>query len=856
MFIISKFTCENAEGKIVIDTLHPTFQYSVFSSQNGISIKSATLTVNGFKKEFSLLNEVIYEGEELKPFTVYEAKIEVINSLDEVATSSLTFETGFLSTKWKGNFISDKDYKFVEKKISPKPLTFKKDIKITKEIKSAKIYATAIGIYDLYIGNKKIGNQYFAPGFTSYKNHLQYQTYDVSEELKDSSTLFAIVAGGWAVGSFIFTRQNRITDKKQSLLLELHIVYTDGSEENIFTDETWDVSTNGNVLMADFYDGETYDANIDLSSIEYHKASLYKINVNPKIKAEYGAPTIRHEKFIPISIKTTSLGTKIYDFGQNFAGVVNLHILSAHKGQIITIKHAEVLKPDGELNTSFLRSAKATLIYVCKEDEQEFSPTLTYMGFRYISVEGIKEKDIEISAYALYSDIKEIGSFECSNEMINKLQSNIVWSAKSNFVDIPTDCPQRDERMGWTGDINVFSPTACFNFDMNRFLSKWLLDLKAEQLKSGGIPSTIPSHGYGFPTTMPVMAIDFWGDACIFVPYSLYKATGNKKYLSSMYHSMKKYVDACLFWSRLLSVGNKKYIWSTPSILHFGDWVAPDIDTMGEWQKRAKWTATASLRHTTKTLSEIAGLLSLPKDQLKYREISSKVAHSYVSELTDGNGKLLNEFQTAYVLPLYFKIFSNNDIPNAAKNLSLLVTKNDYCIGTGFPGTPYVLFALADNGYLDVAYKMLLNTKCPSWLYEVKSGATTVWERWDGLDENGECRIGEDGTSGMISFNHYASGAVGDFLYRRVAGIEVIEPGYAKFMVKPLLGGKLTYAKATTMCPFGKISSSWKIENGMFSIEIEVPIGATCHLFMPDGTNKILGNGKHVLSQSYKTKGE
>ena len=566
--------------------------------------------------------------------------------------------------------------------------------------------------------------------------------------------------------------------------------------------------------------------------------------MDPAIMADYGAPVVAHERLEPISCVEHD-GKLIYDFGQNFAGVVEFTV-NGKQGQVITVKHAELLNPDGSLNVKFLRTAKAAATYTCVDGTQTYSPKLTYMGFRYVSVEGVAKENIQISALALYSDMERTGDFSCSNELLNQLQSNIIWSSKSNFVDIPTDCPQRDERMGWTGDIAVFSPVACYNFDTSRFLNKWMLDLAAEQLPSGGVPNTIPLNGFGFPATMPVMAVAWWDDACVLVPWNEYRARGDVEILRKYYPGMKKYVKACCFWAGLLSFGKNRYIWDVPGVLCFGDWVAPDVPQMSQWQARGKWTGTASLKNTSALVSRIAEILGETEDVAYYKDLSEKVADAYCSVFTDGNGKLLEEFQTAYVLPLHLDMFPNAEVKaKAAKNLVSLVERSDHCIGTGFPGTPFILFALADNGHVDTAYKMLLNTKCPSWLYQVKMGATTIWERWDGLDENGECPIGDDGTDIMISYNHYASGAVGDFLYRRVAGIEAVEPGYKTFSVKPVLGGGLTWAKTHVLTPYGKAGVHWTSENGKFSIQVQVPVGTSCRLTMPNGEEKSLGSGEY-----------
>ena len=849
MLSITRFTAENLTAGCVTDAARPRFSFALDSDRENVTLKKAVIRVGDWQTETTGQIAVPYGGPALKPFTVYTAGLTAEDDAGETAEASLTFETGRLDTPWTGKWISDPAYRFTGKKVSPIPMTFRKRVRTGKTAVRARIYATAMGIYELTVNGKKAGDRYFAPGFTSYKTNLQYQTYDVTGLLTGDDTIQAVVAGGWAVGSYVFTRVNRVTADRQALLLELRLTYADGTVDVIGTDGSWMVTEEGPYRMADLYDGETYDAAAGYETARWRRAAPERLRVDPQIMADYGAPVKAHERLVPVSRNKLADGTLIYDFGQNFAGVVELKI-NGKKGQTIVVRHAELLNPDGTLNTRFLRTAKATATYICAEGEQTYSPRLTYMGFRYIGVEGIGEKDIDVAALALYSDVEQTGRFSCSNGMLNRLQSNIVWGAKSNFVDIPTDCPQRDERLGWTGDIAVFSPTACFNFDMSRFLSKWMLDVKAEQFPGGGIPNTVPRQGYGFPATMPDMAVDWWDDACILVPWAEYMARGDAEILRKFYPVMKKYVKACTFWAGLFSFGKKKYIWDTPAVFHFGDWVAPDAPRMAQWQARSRWTATASLRNTSGLLARIAGILGESADAACYKELSGKVADAYCEVLTDGCGKLLGEeFQTAYVLPLYLNMFPHAPAKaRAADNLVRLVEKSGHCIGTGFPGTPFILFALADNGHADTAYKMLLNTKCPSWLYEVRRGATTVWERWDGLDENGVCPIGDDGTDMMISYNHYASGAVGDFLYRRVAGIEAVEPGYKTFAVKPLVGGGLTWARGSVRTPYGLVSAEWRHDGGQFTVSVQVPVGTTCRMTLPDGTETIYGSGKYTAS--------
>lgn len=852
MLKISRLTVEHLAEGCVTDRPDPEVSFRLMSDRKNVTLKQARISVNGWSVKTDSQILIPYRGNKLQPFTEYQVRVEAEDNTGEKAQAETVFETGRMETPWKAEWITDGEYSFTDKKVSPVPMMFRKKFKCIRKVKEAKIYASALGIYELIVNGKKAGDRYFAPGFTSYRHEMQYQVYDVTDMLSGDNTLTAVVSGGWAVGSFVFTRVNRHDADRQAFLAELRITYEDGMQEVIGTDDSWEVTEDGPYRMADIYDGETYDASVDVEKIPWRKAAPEKLRFVPDLRADYSSPVRAHEEMHPVARTKLADGTLIYDFGQNFAGVIKLKI-QGKKGQVITVRHAEILNKDGSLNVEFLRTAKATAAYTCRDGQQEYSPRFTYMGFRYAGVSGISEENIEVSALALYSDIEKIGGFTCSDEMLNRLQKNIIWSSRSNFVEIPTDCPQRDERMGWTGDIAVFAPTACFNFDISRFIKKWLIDVRAEQLPTGGIPNTVPAQGYGFPATMPAMAVDWWGDACVLVPWAQYMAQGDIQVLKDMYPVMKKYVKACRFWAGF-GVGKHRYIWNTPSVLHFGDWVAPDVPKMSQWQKRSKWTATASLYNTSRITAMTADILGEKEDAEYFKKLSDKVADAYVSVFTDGKGKMKEEFQTAYVLPLWFKMFPEDAQKKAAENLAQLAGRSDYCIGTGFPGTPYILFALADNGQEETAFKMLMNTKCPSWLYEVKSGATTIWERWDGLDENGECPISDDGTDMMISYNHYASGAVGAFLYERIAGIQAIEPGYRTFRIRPLAGGGITSARGSTDSPYGKIVSDWKIEEGIFSLDIEVPAGTKCAVTLPDGTTSEYGSGNWHLSCPYNQK--
>lgn len=745
--------------------------------------------------------------------------------------SALNKGDGFPScAKW----ISDTSLRF-GKRESPTPLVFQKELRLSVLPRRAEILCTAMGIYTLELDGKPIGEDYFAPGLTSYAHQLQYQRYDITPLLKETSVLTATVAGGWAVGVYTGSRKNRIAADLPSLLLELRLEYADGSTQLLGTDETWMVTQDGPVRSASWYDGEAYDANRLLSRARWKSADCISIRLHPKLLPQYGPPVRVWNTLKPQKVFQASDGEWIYDFGQNFAGVLRFKA-TAEKGQELWFRHSEILADDC-LYVKPLRTARQTVHYICRDGTQVYSPQFTYMGFRYIGMRGTSPEKLELEALALSSQLEETGSFRCSDERLNRLNENIRWSARSNFMDIPTDCPQRDERMGWTGDIAVFARTACWNYDMSRFLGKWLRDVAAEQDSVMGLPVVVPRSGHDWPP-FPTAC---WGDCCVLVPWAEYLARGDAELLRASYPTMKTYLKQVRFWAGLFSFGKRRYIWSLP--FQFGDWCAPEGEAK-QWKAKGPWIATAYFANSCGIVSQVATLLGYSEDAREYEELREKIIDAYRSVFTDGQGKLHKEFQTGYVLPLYFSMTKGTETQAMADNLARLVAQSGNRLATGFPGTPYLLFALADHGHRDLAYKLLLQEDCPSWLYEVKHGATTIWERWDSLDEKGEPK-----RNGMLSFNHYASGAVGDFLYRRVLGVEALEGGYRKFRIAPVPGGGLSWAEGSIKTPCGTISCRWDIRDKTFSLTAVVPAGTHCTLTLPSGKTHELESGTYHCTE-------
>ncbi len=834
MLEIRDIWIDNKKAGGVTDSCSPKLSFSLQSDIPDTFLKKAVVYVEG-KEVLQTQDQIglVLKDLNLSPFSSYSVTVMAKDNHNAEATGHTFFQTGRLKEEWEAKWITDKTYNF-GKKISPASMTFLKTFSVKKEVKRAYVTSTAIGIYELELNGEKVGSEFFAPGFTSYKKNLQYQFYDVSSMIKDNNRLISTVAGGWAVGRFTYENKNKITAPRQAFLLELFIEYKDGTAEKIITDSSWKVTTEGNVKQACFYDGESFDSTVDLEKCTFKKASEIKLSFSPRVSLSNNK-VIEKKVFQPVKHFKSSDGSLIYDFGQNAAGVVQLK-LNGKKGQVITVRHAEVLDGD-KLFTKSLRTAKAEIKYVCSDGLQVYMPRFTYMGARYISITGIDEDKVFPTFHTLSSDFDTIGDFSCSNKDLNQLQSNIVWSAQSNFMDIPTDCPQRDERMGWTGDIAVFARTATFNFDLSRFLDKWLLDMRLEQGRGGGIPTVIPIQG----CSTPVVSTACWGDSCIIVPWAEYLARGDISLLKKQYDCMKRYMKSVKFWAGLSGFGKRKYIWKWP--FQFGDWCAP-CGYIKDWMKKGKWIATCYYAASAFTMAKIAENIGIKEDAEYFSTLGKKISGAFKALLTDGKGNLRQEFQTGYVLPLQFGLVDGAVKKRMAENLDRLVKESDYHLATGFPGTPYLLFALADNGYAQTAYKVLLQDSCPSWIYAIRKGATTLWEQWDAITPQGEIR--------EPSMNHYAYGAVGDFLYRRVLGLEVSEGGWKEFCFSPLLGGNLSWAKGQVDTPYGLIEAGWEISGGKIKLKVKVPVSARCKVTFPSGKEISVTSGSYSFEEPFE----
>jgi alpha-L-rhamnosidase len=649
-----------------------------------------------------------------------------------------------------------------------------------------------------------------------------------------------VLADGWARGNLGFRpRRNRYTERL-ALLAQLEITLTDGRELRVVSDSSWRAAT-GPILASDLYNGETYDARLELAGWsapgfddrEWTGVRLF--DWPAELVAPVGPPVRRIETIDPVQIGKSPSGKTILDFGQNLVGRLRIRP-EGERGTQITLRHAEILE-DGELFTRALRFAEATDRYVLKGDGvEEWEPEFTFHGFRFAEVDGwpgeIKHGDIQ--AVVCHSDMRRTGWFRCSNGDINRLHENIVWSLRGNFLDIPTDCPQRSERLGWTGDIQVFAPTACLLYDVSGVLKSWLADLSADQLPDGGVPAVIPDV---LSEDMPVTSSAAgWADAAVLVPWTLYQYYGDTGILEAQYRSMRAWVE------HVHSLAGENLVWD--SGFQYGDWLDPASPPDKPYNARADrhLVATAYFAHSAEMLSKAAAVLGRNHDAEEYAALADRIKEAFRGWYAK-DGLASSGSQTEIILALEFNLLVANDEPSAVARLAELIEHEGYRLGTGFLGTPGICRVLSDHGREDVAYALLLQKERPSWLYPLTHGATTIWERWDAIQPDGSINPGE-----MLSFNHYAYGAVGAWLYSTVAGLQLVEPGWRRFRIAPLPGGGLEWAEAHHESPYGPIDVRWEQRGDRLEIEVGVPSGTTADVVLPTGETKTFTSGRHTIS--------
>ncbi|WP_324012472.1 family 78 glycoside hydrolase catalytic domain [Microbacterium sp. JZ37] len=718
------------------------------------------------------------------------------------------------------------------------------------EVVRARVYATAHGLFQLELNGHRVGDDELAPGWTAYESRLRYTTYDVTGLVRSGeNAIGAWLADGWWRGYLGWGGKRGLYGDDLGVMVQLEVHYADGARQTVASGTDW-VAGRGPIHAADLYNGEDYDArDFDpaWSTVDAATDGWTPVALRPLGEVELSAPDgppVRVVERIPVQrVLTSPSGATILDFGQNLVGRLRLTV-EGEAGTRVTLRHAEVLE-GGELAVAPLRGAKATDSYtLVGVGTESWAPRFTFHGFRYAEVTGWPGPiDPEaVTAEVLHSDMQRTGWFETDHPLVNRLHENVVWGMRGNFVDVPTDCPQRDERLGWTGDLQVFAPTATYLYDSAGFLVSWLKDLAAEQRKYGGTTMVVPAivTGYTGPTAG-------WADAATVVPWTLYQAYGDIGVLETQFESMAAWVD------EVTAAAGPDRIWSAG--FQFGDWLDPTApaDRPEQAQTYPEIVATAYFARSARIVADAAALLGRSADAERYGALASEVKAAFHREYVSRSGRLLSDSATAYSLALTFDLIDDADERrHAADRLAEIVAGNGYRIPTGFIGTPILTDALSANGHADTAYRLLLQTEAPSWLYTVEQGATTIWERWDSLLPDGSVN-----PSGMTSFNHYAFGAVADWMHRVVAGLAAAAPGYRRLRIAPQPPRRgLSSASATLHTPYGIASAGWELRDGGILVSTTIPVGVKAEVVLPSGRAFEVAAGEHHWQEPFEVDAE
>ena len=711
---------------------------------------------------------------------------------------------------------------------------FQKYFFLEKPIKTARLFITALGTYEAVLNGSRVGEFVLAPGWTSYEKRLQYQAYDITNLLGKDNHISVTVGKGWyrspMPGWSKSSVQEELKKSPAGLLAQLEITYEDGSVEYTVTDETW-TFTESPVRFSEIYDGEIYDASMECGSSSAGSGSRDYGSAKPVCAFEGPTHTLipqqgeeirEQERLTPICLFTTPKGEVVADFGQDITGYVEIN-LTAKAGETVELSHAEVLDKEGCFYTENYRTAKAQYLYICRDGQQSYKPKLTFFGFRYIRIDQFPggtsaAKPENFTAVVIHSAMRRTGYFNCSNPLLNQLFDNVIWGQKGNFVDVPTDCPQRDERLGWTGDAQVFIRTACMNYDAEKFYTKWLADMMADQGPDGRVGHVIPDLLSEEP------ASSAWGDAAAICPWELYLAYGNKELLSSQFTLMKKWI------SYISTHTETEYLWTGGT--HYGDWLGLDAPS-GSYKgsTREDFIASAFYAYSTSLVIEAGKVLG--EDVAEYEELYTKIVAAFRTAYPE------YKTQTECILAAHFHLAE--DCRAAADQLASMIKECGVKLQTGFVGTPYILHVLSDYGYSELAYSLLLRKEYPSWLYPVTKGATTIWEHWDGIMPDGNFWSAD-----MNSFNHYAYGSVADWIYSVAGGIRRIPefPGYEKVKIAPVPDERLDWLSVTLDTRHGKIYSGWKKAGNVWRYEITTPVDAVVVI---DGEEQQVTKGTYLF---------
>jgi alpha-L-rhamnosidase len=821
---------EHRDRPLGLDEQAPRFSWKIASEHKNVLQSAYRITVShsgiadwdSAKIQSGQSVLVEYAGNALIPCTLYGVTIEVWDNHGESASGKTSFETGLMdgaafTATWITHDLSD------DETACP---VFSHSFHIDKPVKAARVYATALGIYEFSVNGERIGDAYFAPGWTNYRKRLQYQTYPV-ELAQGKHCIEFTVANGWYKGLLdVPPRPNHYGDRT-ALLAELHIQYEDGTTEIVGTQPGWKVST-GCIRSAEFYMGETIDTTRKME--DKGAAVLFDFN-NAAITAQESEP-VRITQKLPVKESFVSpKGDRLLDFGQNIAGFVEIRV-QGKPGQKLTLRHGEALDKYGELYTGSLRAAVSIDTFICDGSKQIFRPHFTFHGFRYACVDGIDTINPDnFTACVLHTDMRLTGSFTCSDPLVNQLQRNIQWGQRGNFVDIPTDCPQRDERLGWTGDAEVFASTGVYDFNTALFYAKWLRDLASEQSPEQGVPPTVPNILEG-----QFQGIAAWGDAAVIVPWEVYQAYGDVRVLKDQFDSMKGWID---YIKKQCGLNG---LWQTGH--QYGDWLGLDREEGSTRPTGATdnyLVANAFYLRSTAIVRDTARLLGYTGEEEQYTKLYEHTLVAFRNEYITDTGRVLTETQTACVLALAFDLAKPEHRRRIAEILKENLARHGGHLTTGFVGTPHLCHVLSENNKHDLAVKLLLQEDYPSWLYAVKMGATTIWERWNSILPNGDFEA-----SGMNSLNHYAYGSIGNWMYQKLAGINQCKAGYKKILIKPMPASGINDIQASLETPYGLVSVEMNCHDEHMILDVTIPPNTDAVICLPGRDEQIeTGSGKH-----------
>ncbi|WP_149093847.1 alpha-L-rhamnosidase [Paenibacillus terrae] len=846
MLKLKALRCEHLNNPIGLGCKKPRLSWQIESDKMYVSQKrfQLQLSVNPtfeslIWNHFAYSDQSIlfpYEGPPLESGQryYYRVKVWAQGAGDTEAEESKWSESGFWEMgllheqDWKAQWITVKERSINEEFQTRAPFATSKCFSVEGKVKKAVIYATSLGLYELELNGQKVGDAYFTPGWTDYNDRVQVQAYDVTSAIQEQNNrITATVGEGWYSGYLGWQKRKDTYGDTNALLLQMEISYEDGRSELICSDSSWE-ATSCAILMSDIYNGEIYDARLEQRAPEHSSLTERKMmQIVPfplsHLVAQENEPVRVMNRLKPVELIRTPKGELVLNLGQNMVGWLEFKV-EAPEGTVLKLVHGEVLDQQGNFYRDNIRDAAQQITYICSGKGKEiFRPHFTFQGFQYVKLEGFPDGVTieDFTGVVLHSDMENIGVFETSDPKLNQLQHNIMWGQKGNFLDVPTDCPQRDERLGWTGDAQIFARTASFNMNAVSFFRKWLKDLAYNQLENGAVPFVVPDVLKGTFADNMDKTTAAWGDAAVICPWTMYQCYGDKQILAQQYDSMKAWVDY------IRAQGNEECLWDTG--LQLGDWLALDSEE-GSYFGATDGTlvATAYFAYSTHILAQTARLLNRYTDYNTYKSLHEGIKTAFANRYFDDAGQLTSNTQTAQIVALHFGLVPDKYKTQVIQELVRLIEKNDMHLDTGFVGTPYLCLVLSDNGYTDVAYKILFQNDYPSWLYQVERGATTMWEHWDSIKVDGSFW-----STDMNSFNHYSYGSVGDFMYQNIAGIDVLEAGYKKSRLAPKPPANLTSAHGELETPYGALEVHWEIVNEEMQMTVRVPHNTTAEITLP-----------------------